>query len=72
MKVEKFPYTREPLHWWRWVVGREEVSEPRRRTQQQGCREQSGEIPAQGICADQLTSLRGLSTHPLGWVGARI
>ena len=33
--------------------GRREASEPRRRAQQQGCRGQSGEIPAQRIGADQ-------------------
>ena len=31
----------------------EEASEPWRRAQQQGCRGQSGEIPAQRIAADQ-------------------
>ena len=35
----------------RWAGG--EASEPRRRAQQQGCRGQSGEIPAQRIAADQ-------------------
>ena len=34
------------------VVGGGETSEPRRRAQQQGCRGQSGEIPAQRVGAD--------------------
>ena len=34
-------------------MGRGEASEPRRRAQQQGCRGQSGEAPAQRIGADQ-------------------
>ena len=33
--------------------GGREASEPQRRMQQQGCRRQSGEIPAQRIGADQ-------------------
>ena len=53
MKEEKFPHTRKPLHWWRQEVGGDEALEPRRRTQQQGCREQSGEISPQRISADQ-------------------
>ena len=47
MKEDKFPYSRKPLHWWTWGVGRGEPSEPQRRAQQQGCRGQSREIPAQ-------------------------
>ena len=57
MKEEKFPHTRKPLHWWRWRVGGE-ASEPRRRVQQQGCRGQSGEIPAQRIGAHQHSPAR--------------
>ena len=34
-------------------MGRGEASEPRRRVQQQGCRGQNREIPAQSIAADQ-------------------
>ena len=54
MKEEKFPHTRKHLHWQRqgdgWVG---EALEAWRRAQQQGCRGQSGEIPAQRISADQ-------------------
>ena len=53
MKEEKFPHTKEPLHWWGRGVGKGEASEPRRKVQQQGGRGQSGEIPAQRISADQ-------------------
>ena len=53
VKEEKFPHTRKPLHWQRRRVGGGEASEPQRRTQQQGCRGQSGEIPAQRISANQ-------------------
>ena len=53
VKEETFPHARKPLHWWRRRVGVGEASEPWRRAQQQGCRGQSGEIPAQRISADQ-------------------
>ena len=58
VKEEKFPHTRKPLHWWKLGVGGGKASEPRWRAQQQGCRGQSGEIPAQRISADQ---------HSLAW-----
>ena len=69
MKEEKFPHTRKPLHWWRRGVGGEEASEPWRRAQQQGCRGQSGEIPAQRIGADQHSPAREacLLTRRDGW-----
>ena len=53
MKEEKFPHTREPLHWRRWGVAGGEASEPWRRAQQQGCRGQSKEINAQRISDNQ-------------------
>ena len=51
------------------VVGGGEASEPRRRAQQQGCREQSREIPAQRIGADQHSPAREacLLTRRGGW-----
>ena len=61
MKEEMFPHTRKPLHWWRQGVGGGEASEPWRRAQQWGCREQSGEIPAQRIGADQHSPAREAS-----------
>ena len=54
VKEEKFLHTRKPLHWWRWGVGRGSW----RRAQQQGCRGQSGEIPAQRISANQHSPAR--------------
>ena len=57
MKEEKFPHTREPLHWQGCEVGRREASELRRRVKQQGCRGQSGETPAQRIGADQHSAI---------------
>ena len=50
-------------------MGGEEVSEPRRRAQQQGCEGQSGEIPAQRIGADQHSPAREacLLTCRDGW-----
>ena len=42
------PFAGGDCGWWRG-----EASEPRRRAQPQGCRGQSGEIPAQRIGADQ-------------------
>ena len=51
VKEEKFPHTRKPLHWQRWWWAGEAL-EPQRRVQQQGCRKQRGEIPAQMVSAD--------------------
>ena len=53
MKEERFPHTRSPFVGGDCGWRRGEASEPRRRVQQQGCRGQSGEIPAQRIHADQ-------------------
>ena len=53
MKEEKFTHTRKPLHGWRLRKAEGEASEPRRRAQQQGCRGQSGEVPAQRSGAHQ-------------------
>ena len=50
-------------------MGREEASQPWRRAQPQGCRGQSGEIPAQRIAADQHSPAREacLLTRRGGW-----
>ena len=53
MKEERFPHTRKPFQGRRLQVSEGETSEPQRRAQQQGCRGQSGEIPARRIGADQ-------------------
>ena len=52
MEEEKFPHTREPLHWPGWGVGWGEASEPQRRAQRQRCRGQSKEIPTLRFGAD--------------------
>ena len=64
MKEEKFPHTRKPLHWQRWGMMVGEALEPQR-AQQEGCRGQSGEIPTQGIGANQHSPAREacLLTH---------
>ena len=57
MKEERFPHTRKPFTGrdcgWQGVA-----SEPWRRAQQQGCRGQSREIPAQRIGAEQRSPAR--------------
>ena len=69
MKEERFPHTRKPLRGRRLQVAKRGASEPRRRAQQQGCRGQSGEIPAQRIGADQHLPAREacLLTRRDGW-----
>ena len=72
MKEEKFPYTKKTLHWWRrWVAGAggsfgatEESAATRvqRAKWRDSCTEDR--------CRPALTSLRGLSAHLPGWVGA--
>ena len=58
MKEEKFPHTRKALHWRRQGIVWGKALELRRRAQQQRCRGQSGEIPAQRISADQHSPAR--------------
>ena len=69
MKEERFPHTKKLLHWQRLGDCRGEALEPQRRAQQQGCRGQSGEIPAQRLGADQHSPAREacLLTHQGGW-----
>ena len=68
MKEERFPHTKKLLHWQRLGDCRGEALEPQRRAQQQGCRGQSGEIPAQRLGADQHSPAREacLLTHQGG------
>ena len=69
LKEEKFPHTKQPLHCQKQGVGWGEASDPQGRTQQKGCRGQSGKIPAQRIGADQHSLAREacLFTHQGGW-----
>ena len=58
MKEERFPHTKKPFTGRDCGWQRGEASEPRGRAQQQGCRGQSGDIPAQRISADQHSPAR--------------
>ena len=53
MKEERFPHTRKPFAGGDCGWRRGEASEPQRRAQPQGCRGQSGDIPAQRLGAKQ-------------------
>ena len=72
MKEEKFPHTRKPLHWWRKGVGGG-VGNFRAMEESAAIRVQRAKW-RDSCTEDQwrpaLTSLRGLSAHPLGRVGA--
>ena len=65
MKEEKFPHTRKPLHWRRGMVAGDALA-PCRRGQQQGCRGQSGEIPAQRIMPTSTHQPKRLVCSPAG------
>ena len=70
MKEEKFPHTRKPLHWQR----REWQGESFRATEESTAigvqRAKQRDSHIEDLCQPALTSPRGLSTHPQGWVGA--
>ena len=75
MKEERFPHTRSPFAGRDCGGWREEASEPRSRTQKQGCKGQNGEIPTQRISADQQSPAREafLLTCRDGWgLGAEL
>ena len=70
VKEEKFPHTRKPLHWQRRGMAggsfgamEESAATGVQRAKWRDTRTEDWSQPA-------LTSLRGLSAHPLGWVGA--
>ena len=65
MKEERFPHTSSPFVGGDCGWQRGEATEPRRRTQPQGCRGQSGEIPAQRLGAKQHSPER-LVSSPAG------
>ena len=71
MKEEKFLHTRKPLHWWKRGVGggvsfgameESAATGVQRAKWRDSCTEDQ--------CRPALTSLRGLSAHPPGQVGA--
>ena len=71
MKEEKFPYTRKPLHWQRWGVGRGEsfgAMEESAATGLQRAKQRDSHTEDQ--CQPALTGLRRLSAHLLRHVGA--
>ena len=70
VKEEKFPHTRKPLHWWRQgVVGRKLRSHGGERSNR-GAEGKAERFCTEDWCRPALTSLRGLSAHSPGWVGA--
>ena len=70
MKEERFPHIRKPLRGRRLRVAEGVASEPQRRAQPQGCRGQSGEIPAQRIGAEQHSPAREACLLTAGAGGA--
>ena len=71
MKEEKFQHTRKHLHWWRQgggATGSCGAMEERAATGVQ--RAKWTDSCTEDQCRPALTSLRGLSAHPPGQVGA--
>ena len=68
MKEEKFPHTRKPLHWGgqggqgHFRATEESAATGVQRAKWRDCR-------SEDWCQPALTNLRGLSAHPLRWVG---
>ena len=68
-KEEKFPLTRRPLHWQTGGGGGSfRAMEETAATGVQRAKRRDSHT--EDRCRPALTSLRGLSAHPLGWVGA--
>ena len=72
MQEEKFPHTRKPLHWQRrWVTGWGGIFGATKESTATGVqRAKRRDSHTEDRCQPALTSLRGLSAHSLGWVGA--
>ena len=70
MKEEKFPHTRKPLHWQRWRVSRGETGATEESTATGVQRAKRRDSCTEDRCQPALTSLRHLSAHAPGWVGA--
>ena len=68
MKEEKFPHTRKPLHWQGQEVGSFRATEESTATGVQRAKQRDSHTEDQ--CQPALTSLRCLSAHPPGRVGA--
>ena len=71
MKEEKFPHTRNPLHWQRlWVADGGSFGAKEESAATGVRRAKWRDSRTEDQCRPALTSLRGLSAHPLGWAGA--
>ena len=71
MKEERFPHTRKHLHWQRWGVAEGGIFGATEESAAKGLqRAKERDSCTEGQCGRSLTSPRGLSTHPPGWVGA--
>ena len=70
LKEKKFPHPRKLLHWWRqWVAGGSfGATEESTATGMQTAKQRDSRT--EDRCQPALTSLRGLSAHPPGRVGA--
>ena len=70
MKEERFPHTSKPLHWRRqgWEGGSFKATEESTATGVQ--RAKWRDSRTEDRCRPALTSLRGLSAHPLAGMGA--
>ena len=70
MKEEKIPHTRKPLHWQRqgWVEGNLQSHKESAATGVQRAKRRDSRT--EDWCQSALTSLRGLSAHLPGHVGA--
>ena len=69
MKEERFPHTRKPLYWRRHGVARGKLRSHGGEHSNRGA-EGTVDSRTEDRCQPALTSLRGLSAHPLGRVGA--
>ena len=70
MKEEKFPHTRKPLHWRRWGVAEGSSGAMEESTATGMQRAKWRDSHTEDRCQPALTSLKGLSAHPPGQVGA--
>ena len=68
MKEERFPHTRKPLHWGDEGGGSFGATEKSAATGVQRAKRRDSHT--EDPCRPALTSLRGLSSHPPGQVGA--
>ena len=70
MKEEKFLHTRKALHWQRRGVEGGKLWSHGGERSNRGVEGKAERFPHEDWCRPALSSLRGLSAHPPGWVGA--